>query len=861
MTNQKYAAPVCAALLAISIAVNVYCRLNNLFLRDVDKAARQQVYTDLQAAIDQQISSDYPHSSDPATQRIKKSALDVYIQNNSDKVNKAIRYKSQELKSYLQDKDGWPYLLETDAYRWARRAQAYLDTGRFGTSVRQAQEYDDLEFAPLGDTIEPIKLHFYASVYFYKAMHLLNDKVSLIGALGLAPVVLSPVLIVSFFYLCSLFGLSCVGSFVASIFFGLAPIVMARSGYGWFDTDIYNLCMPLLTTAVLAHAFKEKDRSRFLLLALAGILVGVYSSLWPSWWLWFFILCAGFLFYKLGVIVYDRKEPLAARITHALWEAGLFLAVSLVSVWGISGLPVLRRAIEEPFVYLTLRQGLSLDNFWPYPLFTVAELKRASVMDMLATTGGPFVLYGGMLGVLFLTHYQRILRDFKERQCVFSIVFVWLLASLVLSHFGHRFLLFLAAPLVLSLCASLDIIYARLLAHARMRRHTQAYRLGLGVVFVALTAMPLSRAYTMHHHASINDTWEDMLVHIRQATPADSIINAYWWEGDWIMTLGRRATVEDPHWQSHAVPYWFSRALFARTEEEARGILRMIDLAGNKAFEELNSAMGNDKLKALELLNRLVAGKKEDGQALLARYVPDQGRRNKIISFLYATPRPAYLMLNNEMIGYLWALSWMANRDFTLSLLWQEFRALNRQKAPFLRYAQEKFGYSAKDAGTLYRRFLFTDPKEAAEMLTTSVYRFYTSYAQQPVPPDGRKMILFDNGIAVDREKFTAYCRDEGTDSWITAGKVIYATDKTVKETANDQGNADYAVLFFQEGDTYKATLCTAPLTETIFFRLYFLQGRGLKYFQLDARQQEPGHSTIYLYKIDWDNPTQEQRK
>jgi hypothetical protein len=146
-------------------------------------------------------------------------------------------------------------------------------------------------------------------------------------------------------------------------------------------------------------------------------------------------------------------------------------------------------------------------------------------------------------------------------------------------------------------------------------------------------------------------------------------------------------------------------------------------------------------------------------------------------------------------------------------------------------------------------------------MLTTSVYRFYTSYAQQPVPPDGRKMILFDNGIAVDREKFTAYCRDEGTDSWITAGKVIYATDKTVKETANDQGNADYAVLFFQEGDTYKATLCTAPLTETIFFRLYFLQGRGLKYFQLDARQQEPGHSTIYLYKIDWDNPTQEQRK
>ncbi|HTY44971.1 MAG TPA: STT3 domain-containing protein [Patescibacteria group bacterium] len=856
MTNQKYAIPICVVLLAASIAVNAYFRLNNFFLRDIDRAARQWVYADLQSALDQQISADYPQRpTEPAVQRIKKSAFDAYAQSNSAKIEQAIRNKSQEMKDYLRDKDGWPYLLETDAYRWARRAQTYLDTGRFGTSIRQNREYDDLEFAPRGDAVESIRLHFYISVYLYKAMHFLNDKLSLIGALGLAPVVLSPVLIVSFFYLCGLFGLSCMGSFIASIFFGLAPIVMARSGYGWFDTDIYNLCMPLLTTAVLAHAFKEKGRPRFLLLALAGILIGIYSSLWSSWWLWFYILCAGFLFYKLGVVSYDKKEPLVARITHALWEVGLFLAVSLVSVWAISGRAVLHRAVQEPFVYLALRQGLSLDNFWPYPLFTVAELKRASVIDMLATSGGSVVLYGGIVGILFLTHYQRIFHDFRQRQCIFSVVFVWLLASLALSHFGHRFLLFLAAPLVLSLCACLDIVYARLCQGRR------AYRMALGLAFLALTAIPVSRAYTMHYHASINDTWEKMFLHMRQETPADSIINAYWWEGDWIMTLGRRATIEDPHWQSHAVPYWFSRALFARSEEEAQGILRMIDLAGNKAFEELCRAMGNDKLKTLELLNRLVACKKEEGMGLLARYVQDKDRRDQIAGFLYASPRNAYLMLNNDMIGYLWALSWMANRDFSLGALWQEFSRLRRQKAPFLQYAQQNFGYSVKDAETLYRRFLFTDTSEAAGLLTTSVYRFYTNYAQQPVPQDNRKIILFDNGIVVDREKTAAYFRDETTGSWITAGKVIWATEKTLKETINSQGNADYAVLFFQEADNYKATLCTAPLTETLFFKLYFLQGRGLKYFQLDARQQEPGHTTIYLYKINWGNSTQEQRK
>lgn len=863
MLNSKYnKRRLLFALIILSIGINVYFRLGTLLLPHIDKITKKEIYNNIKNDLYKSISSVYPEVPDSTKRNLQENLFKEYLKENEQEVKKSIIQKSKETKEYFQDERGWTYLLENDSYRWLRRIESYLNTGHFGTSRLNNQEYDDLEFAPQGDKVEPLKLHFYLGVYFYKFLHFINNKLSLMNCVSLSPVLLSPLLVISVFCICILFGLSYLGSFLASLVVCLSPLVLIRSSFGWFDTDIYNVFIPIITTSILAYSFKEgNSKNKIFALLSAGFLLGIYSALWSAWWLLLYLLLAGMVLHKLSIIIYDRQHRLSVKIKESLSDVLLFTFFAYLSVLFISGLEVVKRSFWEPFSYFVLRQSLAVDNFWPNIAFSISELRRTNIEDMVVFVGGRLILYGGLIGALLLFSRIRPLLDFREKNFILFVLFIWLLAAFTLMPFAKRFILFLITPLGIFLCALLDILYNYMYEKQNLlgfikKVNKKVYNSFLGCIFFSVTIIPLYNAYKLDLRPLMNDSWWNMFMYIRKTTPPEAIIHAYWSEGDWIMSIAKRATVNDPHWQFNAMPYWVSRALLTDNEEEAAGIIRMINSGGNRAFDELSQTLNYNKYASLELINRMVVLKKDDGAILLNKYIQDKNTLDKILKLIYGPARPAYLLVYYPMISFMPRLSKIANWDFKRFDLWQKFTEFKKDN--FINYAKGRLGYSEEDSKNVYRSILFTDNSDISDWISTGIYQFYTVYSEKILTNKNEKIILFDNGLSVDRENLKAYFRDDISAKWITPGHLIFITKEEIKENINSQGDSNYSVMLSEDNNVYKALLFSRPLAQSLFFKLFFMNGRGLKHFKLINHESKKGYNNIYLYKIDWDSTTKE---
>jgi hypothetical protein len=319
--------------------------------------------------------------------------------------------------------------------------------------------------------------------------------------------------------------------------------------------------------------------------------------------------------------------------------------------------------------------------------------------------------------------------------------------------------------------------------------------------------------------------------------------------------MANRATLHCAALQHTPVSYWIAKALLSPNEEEAFGILRMLNSGSYLAFDELSKVLNNDKLLTLETLKKLILLNENEGSILLGSYINDKDALNKISKLIYGPPRPAYLLVYDLMIDFMEGLSSIANWDFGRLDLWHAFLKLDKED--FIRYAKEKFGYSQEYSESIYRTLRITDKKNISSWISTASYSFFIPYSERIAPPEGQNLIMFDNGLAVDRENLKAYFRNDLYSKWITAGCVIFVSGESVKENINKEGNKDYSVLLSKDNNIYKATLFSSALTQSLFFKLYFMNGKGLKHFKLVHEEYKKGFVHIYLYKIDWNNTFQ----
>lgn len=842
-------------LIIVSLAINTYFRLWPLFFSYITESAKDEVYAKFKTELHNNISATYPNSGNLVNEKLFNTLFKEYIKQKETEVNMAVLEKVKELKNYFHDDRGWPYLIETDSYRWFRRIENFVNTGHFGTNRINNQEYDNLRSAPFGAKVEPLKLHFYIGAYFYKILHWFNNKLSLMNTLDILPVFLSLIMIILIFWLTSLLGISYLGSFIVSLVFGLADIVLLRTSFAWFDTDIYNLILPLVIMSTLACSFKHSHLKRYFYLLLSGLLIGIYSALWSVWWLIFYIFILGICLYELEIIIYDKQNSLLVKLREFCICILIFVFCSYLSVLLISGFDVIKMSFRDALSFLSLRQNLTLDNFWPSLAFTVGELKRAQITDIILNVGGSFILYGGVIGLLLLFIRKKQHIDYDEKRFLSFILFIWLLVALALTHFGVRFILFLVIPIGISIGVSWDFLIDFLNKKQNSsllfkKVHKKIKVLFLPCLFIIVSMLPINNALKVRPpYYMMNNTMWKMLLKIKEVTPENAIIAAGWELGDYIMSISKRATLHDPSFQHTPIAYWFNRALLTKNEEEAVRILKMLSAGGNKAFEELAQLLNNDKFAAIELMNKILLLKEEESLAVLNKYNFSNDRVDKILKLIYTPTRPAYVIVYYHMLRFVSNIGILGGWDFNKLELWQ--KSLKLKKNDFMHYAKERFGYSERYSEEIYDSLKLMDEPDILRWIAPGKYEFYGVYSEQGIRGDDR-IILFNNGLMVDSENLKAYFNDAFSRKWVTIGHVILMTKDGMKENINNKGDADYSVLLTQKNDnTYKAILSSTPLAGTLFFRLYFTNGMGLKHFELINHESKNEKNDIYLYKVN----------
>ncbi|MFA5176769.1 MAG: STT3 domain-containing protein [Candidatus Omnitrophota bacterium] len=842
------------ALVAVSIGLNIYFRLGTLFLWSLDKAAKKEVHAAIAEKLYKEINMVYSGLGEADKAELLESAFELYLKENKTGIKKNILEKSRALKQYFQDKSGWPYLQEVDPYRWYRRVDNFLKSGQFGTARINNQDYDTLMLAPFGARIEPLKLHFYIGAYFYKCAHFINNKLSLMAALSFLPVFLSIFLVIAVFCVALMLGVSYGGSFIASLAVGLSPAVLMRSTFGWFDTDIYNIFLPLFITYLAGYSFKVKGPKHLLFLFLAGLVTGIYSAIWSIWWFILYIIIAGLFLYEACVISYDKRSSRMARIKGAFLSLTVFIFSAYLWVGIISGPEAVSGSFLEPFYFLASRQNLAIGNFWPNMAFSIQELGGAGAVYIKGGLGGAIILYGGLLGILVLIIGKRVLMKFSERSFVLFVLFVWLAVMLILTSLSKRFIIFLAVPIGILFGAFLDILrdfmYQQKNKIIFLRRvNERAYLVLLSGIFLAAGIIPVRAASREVFLPILNNTWENMLIKIKNSTPPDAVINAYWDPGDFIMSIGGRATLHCPQYNFTPAAYWTARMLLSDNEKEALGILRMLNAGSTRAFDELLKLTAGEKLAALELINKMILCTKDEGRLLLNKHTNDKQLSDRILGLMYEPKHPAYLLVDESLLGMLDVLSTLASWDFKKLDLWQSM-AVDKEK--FVDYATNKYGYSKIYAESLYRNMWLTDRKRPLDWVSRERYRLYSRSLAQKSGARDEKIVFFNNGLLVDKNNASFFYRQDMPQRWVIPAEIIFVTRDRVKEKAL-KGNSEYSLLFLENEKSYEAVLMDKRLAHSLLVKLYFMQGRGLKHFQLvEQEEDKERRMRIYLYKINW---------
>lgn len=842
-------------LVALSIGVNIYFRLSTLFLWPLDKVAKNAAYASISAEINQEIDATYPGLAEADKEGLSEGLFRQRLREREAEVKESILAKSRELKSYYQDENGWTYMMEVDPYRWYRRIDNFLERGHFGTILINNQDYDSLMLFPSGAKIEPLKLHFYIGAYFHKLLHFINSSLPLSVSLSFLPVFLSAFMVVGIFCVSSMLGVSSGGSLAASLAVGLSPLILMRSVFGWFDTDIYNVFLPLFILCLAAYSFKENGRRRAIFLFLSALLIGVYSSIWSIWWLTFYILAAGLFLYKFCVVSKEPGSNLMAKVKDSFLELSLFVLSVYLAVSVISGPEAVMKSFSDPVSLLATRFNLKIDNFWPGMADYIQELSSADISYIEAGVGGSFIFYAGVFGILFLIIKKRALLDFSEKGFLLFVLSVWMAVTLALTYFSRRFIIFLAVPLGIFFGAFLDMARDFMLRQKNkiiiLRDFdAKACAVLLSGIFIAGSALPVHSALGHKFFPNLNDAKWNMMAKIRNSTPADAVINASWNQGDFIMTIAGRATLHCPQYNLTPVAYWIARFFLTDNEKEALGILKMLNAGGNQAFQELSRLLGGDNLAALELINIMILTNKEEAKALLGRHTADNLVIDRILGLVYEPRHPAYLLVEQRLTDILSYLNTLANWDFRKQELWRSSRGMN--KAEFIDYATKKYGYSGEYSERLYKEIGLTSRARPSGWISKERYQFYSPYLEEKIADKNAKIILFPNGLMVDRDNLNAFYWQGQLGKWIIPSEVISISAGRVKEK-KVKGDDKYSLLFLEEGDAWGAVLADRHLARSMLVKLYFMKGTGLKHFKLCEQEEGKARkSRAYLYKIVW---------
>jgi dolichyl-phosphooligosaccharide-protein glycotransferase len=825
-------------LLSAVLIINLYFRLFPAYFPQLKQKAHDIVHSEIQKKVKKQINIISPDFSRLAKKQWLKRSVLEYERNNWPKIKNDIHQKYLELTSKYQDQNRLTYFMEADGWRWLRYTENVYRFGHPGDTVVNGKQIDSLMLVPKGDEVVSYRFLFYLSAWLYKACSYVNNFLPIRIFLFYLPLFFVAVFLLALYLFCRS-RIGNLAAFTSCLFVGLAPIFLMRSCAGWFDTDVLNLFFPLLVTWFYLNALTaKKPKLRLGWLLLSSMFLGLFSFSWGYWWFILFIIII-FEIYSLAKIIllparYEGSRP--GLLKQRLFLVSAFVILTAQFVFFFSGVAPFRA------LFLQIKDVLSLNStlvvsVWPNVLATVGELRKTNLNDIPSLMGSLPLIAAALSSMLLL--FLRTLRSKKylgSEEETIGLLFIWSVCMLYACSKGVRFTVFLLMPLGISLGWFLT---EALRFYKKNFLVTQAIRL-------LLIAFVLSSAYQAGQTAKgifpdMNNTWNNALIKIKNNTPKNAILNTWWDYGDWIKTVAERKVIFDGQTQNIPQAYWMANVLITESEKEAIAILRMLNNGGNNAFEIIDRNLHNP-LASLILLKKALLMDKEKARNVLSGCL-SQADQEAVLGLIFGKPpSKAYFLVDYSMPKIMPSISFVGNWDFIKVYLASALdKKGNGRSIDYI----EKSGVNKEQIKKLSQEFNLMQGEDLSDWFFKKLS--FRSRLLKSQEKDG--IVLFNNGLVYLPKKKSAYFYIHN--SYQRPKSLFIFNQGIIEKTVYPDSILDNSALIFKIKQDYYVLMLDEELARSIFVRLYFLNGAGLKYFK-PFIQEEAGSKYIRVFEIDW---------
>jgi len=564
------------------------------------------------------------------------------------------------------------------------------------------------------------------------------------------------------------------------------------------------------------------------------------------------------------------------------------------------------------------------ESAWPTSFSTVAELKRGDAAQFAHWMGGEWVLLAGALGLLLLALPNRRWRwwDFalligaaglyrygltasltgnwrlpaliatpiavailidlmpnadrlEEDRSAALIVTTWFCAVLYLG-LAERFAMLLAAPFAIAFGAIPGRAYRWIDRLVRERERRPRYAAALSAaVFVMLAAwiiVPAEAGYlaARDYMPIINQAWWTTLENLREQSPPNAIINAWWDYGYWIKYGAERRVAMDGGSLSTHIPYWLSRALLAPNDNQAVGMLRMLDCGSDAtpnpegqlgAYGKL-TAQGLDPIAAQSIVLEISGLDLAAARARLARSGLGEAAQTSVLASTHCDAPPAYLILSTIMEHSKW--SELGSWDFRRAYAYQNDRSI--PEATAVDDLAARFGMPPADARALVQQVRGLHSDEDAQHFIAPVQTLQAGWIPCGSPISGEldctpdllplsqraivaELVYRPTGTTLKIRFVTDERKVQERDG--TPAMVLIAGDNGIVEQPVDSPtDPDIAVMV--EPARSRALIGPSNMIRSTFTRLMMLDGSYSPLFTKVHEATVINGETVTTWKINW---------
>ena len=759
-----------------------------------------------------------------------------------------------QAKSFYQDQNGLAFFSEMDSYYNLRLTEDYLNHGYLGDTKINGTDWDLHSSYPPGQSAEYPPLIVYLTAFTYKFVNLFKHVPLNAVAIWIAPFIASLAVIPAYLLIRRI--TNDYGGITAGLLVGLAPAYFAHTFAGFFDTDQFNMLLPLLVVMFFIYSILAKNmKSRTIYASLSAISMLVFTLAWEGWWYIFYLIIATVVIYLLVSKFLFNFKPIKSDYFKGklawfndkpeIYTFVVFLVLSLILMSISLGLSGLFSGLESP-IGVTKLQSAVQSTSYPNVYISVSELQIPSITEVINGVGGFLPLFFGIFGVIALIwklkpkevkkevpdkkprkprrrgrnrrkeDEKEIEKDTKiikpdpipqKRNYIFYIVLfsLWLLITAYAMTKGVRFIENFSLPIALSAGIFVGILFGYVKGHVK---NISYQKIIMAVIVIAVVFSPITSAYGISSTVvpGTDNSMVSSLEWINNNTSNNTVITSWWDFGHLFTAVADRPVTFDGSSQNSPRAYWVGKALLTSNETLSVGILRMLASSGDMAPLTLDNYTNNTG-KSAEILNNILGVNKTQAISIMTtqyNLTPDQAQT--IVQYTHPNnPTPDVLITSSDMVGKAGWWSYFGSWNFT------------------------------SNNGTNYQYL-------AAQMNSTTVNNKTLLIGGNAVVAQANGTNNISAGIvdtnAITSNDTTATLNEISNELKSGNGSLVIPphtltliNNNTVTQTIVSN-SSQYSILLINENDTYIAVAMNKELENSMFTKLFFEGGAGLTHFK-----------------------------